>query len=126
LAARAYAARRPVPRLHRRGDLQAVHAARLGELRAECRQHDLRQLFPAASKAAASIRAGLSTAAPDLNGNGTREAAEIFDYFLFEPEKVDSYEVGYKASLFDRRLRFASPASMPTTRTCRCRVRSAR
>jgi iron complex outermembrane receptor protein len=50
---------------------------------------------------------GLSTAAPDLNGNGTREAAEIFDYFLFEPEKVDSYEVGYKASLFDRRLRFA-------------------
>jgi iron complex outermembrane recepter protein len=50
---------------------------------------------------------GLSTVAPDLNGNGTREADEIFDYFLFEPEKVDSYEVGYKASLFDRRLRLA-------------------
>jgi iron complex outermembrane receptor protein len=27
---------------------------------------------------------GLSTAAPDLNGNGTREATEIFDYFLFD------------------------------------------
>ncbi|HMJ94060.1 MAG TPA: TonB-dependent receptor [Allosphingosinicella sp.] len=50
---------------------------------------------------------GLSTAAPDLNGNGTREAAEIFDYFLFEPETVDSYEIGYKANLFDRRLRLA-------------------
>jgi iron complex outermembrane receptor protein len=50
---------------------------------------------------------GLSTAAPDLNGNGTREASEIFDYFLFDPEKVDSYEIGYKASLFDRRLRLA-------------------
>jgi iron complex outermembrane receptor protein len=50
---------------------------------------------------------GLSTAAPDLNGNGTREASEIFDYFLFDPEKVDSYEAGYKASLFDRRLRLA-------------------
>ena len=50
---------------------------------------------------------GLSTAAPDLNGNGTREADEIFDYFLFDPEKVDSYEIGYKASLFDRRLRLA-------------------
>jgi iron complex outermembrane receptor protein len=50
---------------------------------------------------------GLSTAAPDLNGNGVREPQEIFDYFLFEPEKVDSYEVGYKASLFDRRLRLA-------------------
>ena len=50
---------------------------------------------------------GLSTAAPDLDANGTRSADEIFDYFLFEPEKVTSYEVGYKASLFDRRLRFA-------------------
>ena len=50
---------------------------------------------------------GLSTAAPDLDGNGTRSAAEIFDYFLFDPEKVDSYEIGYKASLFDNRLRFA-------------------
>jgi iron complex outermembrane receptor protein len=50
---------------------------------------------------------GLSTAAPDLNANGVREAAEIFDYFLFDPEKVTSYEIGYKASLFDRRLRLA-------------------
>jgi iron complex outermembrane receptor protein len=50
---------------------------------------------------------GVSTQAPDLNANGTREAAEIFDYFLFDPETVDSYEVGYKASLLDRRLRFA-------------------
>ena len=50
---------------------------------------------------------GLSTAAPDINGNGVREPAEIFDYFLFDPEKVDSYELGYKASLFDNRLRFA-------------------
>lgn len=50
---------------------------------------------------------GLSTAAPDLNANGVREESEIFDYFLFDPEKVDSYEVGYKASLFDRRLNLA-------------------
>ncbi|MBV9284046.1 MAG: TonB-dependent receptor, partial [Acidimicrobiia bacterium] len=46
-------------------------------------------------------------AAPDLNANGTREYSEIFDYFLFDPEKVTSYEVGYKAALFDRRLRLA-------------------
>lgn len=50
---------------------------------------------------------GLSTAAPDLNGNGTREASEIFDYFLFDPEKVNSYELGWKASMLDDRLRFA-------------------
>jgi iron complex outermembrane recepter protein len=53
---------------------------------------------------------GLSTAAPDLNGNGTREADEIFDYFLFEPERVTSYEIGYKTNLFDRRLRLAIAA----------------
>jgi iron complex outermembrane receptor protein len=50
---------------------------------------------------------GLSTAAPDLNGNGIREANEIFDYFQFDPERVTSYELGYKATLFDRRLRLA-------------------
>jgi len=50
---------------------------------------------------------GLSTTAPDLNGNGTREASEIFDYFLFDPETVNSYEIGWKASLLDNRLRFA-------------------
>jgi iron complex outermembrane receptor protein len=53
---------------------------------------------------------GLSTAAPDLNANGVREPNEIFDYFLFDPEKVTSYEAGYKASLLDRRLRFALAA----------------
>jgi iron complex outermembrane recepter protein len=50
---------------------------------------------------------GLSTGAPDLNANGTREASEIFDYFLFDPEKVDSYELGWKGSVLDDRLRFA-------------------
>ncbi len=53
---------------------------------------------------------GLSTAAPDLNGNGTREASEIFDYFLFDPEKVDSYEIGWKGNVLDNRLRFAIAA----------------
>ncbi|HEY0130353.1 MAG TPA: TonB-dependent receptor [Allosphingosinicella sp.] len=50
---------------------------------------------------------GISTQAPDLNGNGVREPNEIFDYFLFDPETVNSYEIGYKASLFDRRVRLA-------------------
>ena len=50
---------------------------------------------------------GVSTTAPDLNADGARSEDEIFDYFLFEPEKVDSYEIGYKANLFDRRLRLA-------------------
>ena len=50
---------------------------------------------------------GLTTAAPDLNGNGIREPNEIFDYMAFDPETVSSYEAGWKASLFDRRFQFA-------------------
>ena len=48
---------------------------------------------------------GQSSQAADTNGDGVRSPAEIFDFFLFDPEKVDSYEVGYKGQLFDRRLR---------------------
>jgi iron complex outermembrane receptor protein len=50
---------------------------------------------------------GNATIAPDTNRNGVREFQEIYDFFLFDPETVDSYEIGYKASLFDRRLNFA-------------------
>ena len=48
-----------------------------------------------------------SPQAGDSDGDGDIDAADIFEFFLFDPEKVDSYEVGYKASLFDRRLRLA-------------------
>jgi iron complex outermembrane receptor protein len=47
---------------------------------------------------------GSGTSAPDSNGDGVRSYQEIYDFLSFDPEKVDSYEVGYKASLFDRRL----------------------
>ena len=53
---------------------------------------------------------GVSTAAPDSNGDGVRSYDEIYDFLTFEPETVESYEVGYKASLFDRRLSFALAA----------------
>ena len=54
---------------------------------------------------------GVGTAAPDLNGNGINGAGgdqdDIYNFLSFDPEKVTSYEVGYKASLFDRALTFA-------------------
>lgn len=50
---------------------------------------------------------GVSTQAGDTDTNGTVSVDEIFDYMMFDPEKVTSYELGYKADLFDRRLRFA-------------------
>ena len=53
---------------------------------------------------------GVSTAAPDRNGDGVRSYREIYDFLTFDPETVDSYEVGYKASLFDRSVTFAVAA----------------
>lgn len=57
---------------------------------------------------------GVGTAAPDLNGNGITGAGgdqqDIYNFLSFDPEKVTSYEAGYKASLFDRSLNIALAA----------------
>ena len=45
---------------------------------------------------------GQSTQAP------SQSADDIFDFMAFDPEKVDSYELGWKASLLDRRLQLAT------------------
>jgi iron complex outermembrane recepter protein len=50
---------------------------------------------------------GLSSAAPDTNRDGTRSYEEIYEFLSFEPEKVTTYELGWKASMLDRRLRLA-------------------
>jgi len=49
---------------------------------------------------------GQSTACRTSTG-GTCSTQQIYDFLAFDPEKVTTYEVGYKASLFDRRLSFA-------------------
>ena len=48
-------------------------------------------------------RAQTSTA-PDLNNDGTVTADEIFDFMMFEPETVESYEIGLKSTLLDGRM----------------------
>ncbi len=35
-------------------------------------------------------------------------SSEIYDFMAFDPEKVDSYEIGWKAALFNHRLQFAT------------------
>ena len=40
---------------------------------------------------------GQTTAAPDFDQDGTVEEEEIFRFMQFEPEEVNSYEIGWKA-----------------------------
>jgi iron complex outermembrane recepter protein len=50
---------------------------------------------------------GVGANAPDTNKNGVRDDAEIAAFLSFKPEKVESYEVGYKGSLLDGALNVA-------------------
>ena len=50
---------------------------------------------------------GQTSQAPDFDHDGLRGNADpddVYEYMAFDPEKVTTYEVGYKASLFDRRI----------------------
>ena len=56
---------------------------------------------------------GVGISAPDLNGNGVAgnaDPADVYQFLSFDPETVDSYEIGYKGALFDRRLTLAIAA----------------
>jgi iron complex outermembrane receptor protein len=41
---------------------------------------------------------GQTTAAPDFDGDGTVSQDEVFRFMQFDPEEVDSYEIGWKAN----------------------------
>jgi iron complex outermembrane receptor protein len=47
---------------------------------------------------------GQTSAAPDLDGDGDIDYDDQYEFLSFAPEKVDSYEIGWKASLLDDRL----------------------
>ncbi|MGZ8347754.1 MAG: TonB-dependent receptor, partial [Allosphingosinicella sp.] len=49
---------------------------------------------------------GVSTACRNPQG-GACNADQLFDFMSFDPETVDSYELGYRAALFDRRVNLA-------------------
>ncbi len=47
---------------------------------------------------------GSGTSAPISDPSVGRTYEDIYNFLAFDPEKVDSYEIGYKGSLLDRRL----------------------
>ena len=47
---------------------------------------------------------GDTTLAPDFDGDGTVSEDEIFEFMKFEPEEVDTWELGLKSNFFDRRV----------------------
>ncbi|PTS81597.1 TonB-dependent receptor [Sphingomonas sp. HMWF008] len=50
---------------------------------------------------------GAGTSSPIANPAVGRTYQDIYNFFLFKPEIVQSYELGYKGSLFDKRLNIA-------------------
>ncbi|SFJ78498.1 iron complex outermembrane recepter protein [Sphingomonas sp. NFR04] len=50
------------------------------------------------------------TSACRTPSGATCTPAQVYDFMSFDPETVSSYELGYKAALFDRRLTFALAA----------------
>ena len=53
---------------------------------------------------------GQTSAAPDLDGDGDRDFDDQFEFLSFDPETVDSYEIGWKSSLLDNRLNISIAA----------------
>ena len=50
---------------------------------------------------------GLTTAAPDADGDGTVSEDEVFNFMKFGPEEVDTFEGGIKSTLFGGRVNTA-------------------
>jgi len=47
---------------------------------------------------------GLTTAAPDIDGDGVVSEEEIFEFMKFEPETVKTWEFGWKTTAFQGRM----------------------
>ncbi|MBC2669680.1 TonB-dependent receptor [Novosphingobium piscinae] len=71
------------------------------------RDHNLYVSYSQGFKGGGFDPRGVGVNAPDLNNDGTRSQDEIARFLSFRPEKVDSYEVGYKGNLFDGGLYIA-------------------
>ena len=71
------------------------------------RDHNFYFTFSQGFKGGGFDPRGQTSAAPDLDGDGDVDFDDQFEFLSFEPETVDSYELGWKASLLDNRLNIA-------------------
>ncbi|MDT8439054.1 MAG: TonB-dependent receptor [Wenzhouxiangellaceae bacterium] len=67
-------------------------------------QHNLYVSWSQGFKGGSFDPRGLTTAAPDLDGDGSVSDREVFEFMKFGPEEVDTWELGLKSSLFGGRL----------------------
>jgi iron complex outermembrane receptor protein len=74
------------------------------------RNHNLYFTYSQGFKGGGFDPRGQTSAAPDLDGDGDRDADDQFEFLSFDPETVDSYEIGWKASLLDNRLNISVAA----------------
>jgi iron complex outermembrane recepter protein len=70
-------------------------------------EHNLYASYSQGFKGGGFDPRGVGVNAPDTNGNGIREDSEVAAFLSFRPESVESYELGYKGSLFDGGLNLA-------------------
>jgi iron complex outermembrane receptor protein len=68
------------------------------------RDHNLYFTYSQGFKGGGFDPRGQTSAAPDLDGDGDRDFDDQFEFLSFDPETVDSFELGWKASLLDNRL----------------------
>jgi iron complex outermembrane receptor protein len=74
------------------------------------KDHNLYSSYSKGFKGGGFDPRGLTTSTPrdPATPNVPPTAQQIYDFMAFDPEKVDSYEAGWKAALFDRRLQVAA------------------
>jgi iron complex outermembrane recepter protein len=66
--------------------------------------HNLYASFSQGFKGGSFDPRGATTAAPDIDGDGVVSDAEIFEFMRFDPEEVDSFELGWKARFAGGRI----------------------
>ncbi|WP_203291390.1 TonB-dependent receptor [Maricaulis parjimensis] len=59
-------------------------------------QHNIYATFSQGFKGGGFDPRGQTSAAPDLNGSGAVDADDIFNFMAFDPESVDSIEIGWR------------------------------